>query len=276
VHLCEATIRTLPQLGVTHGTKEVVNLIRLVLRVGLDLQAVDLLQNFRLLVEQELQSELLLGLTELSRPLDFLSLVESPGIELIAQNLEVFALLGVHASLDLLFMLHFLLVAKVRLLRLQLVILVGPFLAKTISGPPSEPSADVALDFQGDCLTLFVPHGRGHILARVDNLVVTLVDVEARLLHLNSELAHHASRLGLVLVRLDLSLDFIWVEILRLVGLREGVMVSYSTPVVPETSEVGLGALLLLYLDSHDLHLVVGEADLNLELVGHDELISFD
>ena len=274
--LCEAAIGTLPQLRVAHGAEEVGNLIRLVLSVGLNLQTVNLLQNLGLLVQQELEGQLLLRLTELSGPFDFLGLVESPGVKLVTQNLEVLALLRVHSPRNLLLMLYLLLVAKVSLLRLQLVIFVGPFLAETIGGPPGEPSSDVALNLEGDCLTLFVPHGRRHILARVNNLVVTLINVEARFLHLKAELPHHARRLSFVLVGLDLSFNFIWMEVLGLVSLREGMMVSDSIPVVPETSEVGLRTLLLLYLDSHDLHLVVGEADLHLELVGHDELVGLD
>jgi hypothetical protein len=93
---------------------------------------------------------------------------------------------------------------------------------------------------------------------------------------LKAKLPHHTRRLSLVLVGLDLSLNFVRVEVLGLVSLRESVMVGDSIPVVPETSEVGLGTLLLLYLDSHDLHLVVGETDFHLELVGHNELVSFD
>jgi len=53
-------------------------------------------------------------------------------------------------------------------------------------------------------------------------------------------------------------------------------MISNPTPVVSETSKVGLRPLLLLNSYSHDFDLIVGEADLDLELVGHDELVSFD
>ena len=53
-------------------------------------------------------------------------------------------------------------------------------------------------------------------------------------------------------------------------------MVGDSGPVVPETSKVGLGSLLLFNSDSHDLDLVVSEADLNFELVGHDEFVGFN
>lgn len=64
MHLSEAAIRALPQLGVTHRPQEVVDLLLLVLRVGLNLQAVDLLQNFRFLVQEKLQGKLLLLLTK--------------------------------------------------------------------------------------------------------------------------------------------------------------------------------------------------------------------
>ena len=50
MHLSESTIGTFPELGVAHSPQEVIDLLLLVLCVGLDLQAVDLLQNFGLFV----------------------------------------------------------------------------------------------------------------------------------------------------------------------------------------------------------------------------------
>ena len=134
----------------------------------------------------------------------------------------------------------------------------------------------MALDFQGDLLSFFVPHGGGHILARVDDLIVSLVDIKARLLHLHAEFTHHLRRLGLVLIRLHLPLDFVWVEVPRLISLSEGVMVSDSCTIVSEATKVAFGPLLLLDGDGDDFDLVVGEADLNFELVGHDEFVSFN
>lgn len=53
-------------------------------------------------------------------------------------------------------------------------------------------------------------------------------------------------------------------------------MVSLAALVVSETADVWLGFALLLHLNGHNLDLVVGEADLNLEHRGHNELVSLD
>ena len=103
-----------------------------------------------------------------------------------------------------------------------------------------------------------------------------MINVEARLLHLHAKLTHHLRRLRLVLICLNLSLDLVRVEVPGLIGLGEGVMVGDSITVVAEATEIGLGALLLLNRHSHDFNLVIGEADLNLELGRHLEFISFN
>lgn len=52
MYLCVSAVRSMPQLGVTHGAKEVGDLLSFVLGVSLDFKAVDLLQNLRFLVQQ--------------------------------------------------------------------------------------------------------------------------------------------------------------------------------------------------------------------------------
>jgi len=96
------------------------------------------------------------------------------------------------------------------------------------------------------------------------------------LLHLHSKLSHHLCRLSLILVSLDLSFDFIGVEVSSLISLRESVMVSDSRAIVTETSKVALGSLLFLDSDSHDFNLIVSKADLKLKLVRHHKLISLN
>lgn len=61
-----------------------------------------------------------------------------------------------------------------------------------------------------------------------------------------------------------------------LVGLREGMMIDVARLVVTEATEVRLGPLLLLDLDVDTLDLVILHADLDLELIGHDESVSFN
>ena len=53
-------------------------------------------------------------------------------------------------------------------------------------------------------------------------------------------------------------------------------MISDSRAVVTVATEVRLGSLLLLNLDSHDFDLVVRETNLNFKLIRHDEFVSFN
>ena len=77
------------------------------------------------------------------------------------------------------------------------------------------------------------------------------------------------------------------VVVCLLVGLSECVVVSLTCLVVSITSKVGLRFLLFLNLNGHALdlkkglvgsftYLVILHSDLDLEVVGHDELVSFD
>ena len=115
----------------------------------------------------------------------------------------------------------------------------------------------MTLDLESNGFALLIPHGRGHILLGVDDLVISLINVEARLLHLNTKFAHHLGRLGLVLVCLHLSLDFVGVEVSRLISLRECMMISDTISIVSETSEVWLGSLLFFNSDSHNFNLII-------------------
>ena len=65
-------------------------------------------------------------------------------------------------------------------------------------------------------------------------------------------------------------------EVSCLIGLREGVMVRDPSAIIAEAAEVALGPLLFLYGDGHDFDLVIGEADLDLKLVRHHELVRFN
>ena len=66
MHFCESTIGTFPEFWVTHRPQEVIDLLLLVLRVSLDLQAVNLLQNLGLFVKEQLESQLFLLFAKLS------------------------------------------------------------------------------------------------------------------------------------------------------------------------------------------------------------------
>ena len=65
-------------------------------------------------------------------------------------------------------------------------------------------------------------------------------------------------------------------EVSSLISLCEGVMVSDSCTIVSEATKVAFGPLLFLDGDGDDFDLVVGEADLHFEFVGHDEFVGFN
>jgi len=116
VDLGVSAVGSLPQLGVTHGSQEVRDLFSFVFAVGLNLQLIDLLQNLGFFVQELLQSKSLFVFLQLSRILNFLCFIQSPSFELVVENFEVFALLGVHASLNLFLVLDFFLFSQLGLL----------------------------------------------------------------------------------------------------------------------------------------------------------------
>ena len=116
MHLSVATITSLPKLGVTHGPQEVANLLCFILASGLNLQSIDLLQDFSFLVQEQTEGNFLLLLLQLGGSLDLLCLIEAPSFQLIVEDFEVLVLLGMHAALNLLLVLHFLLVTQICLL----------------------------------------------------------------------------------------------------------------------------------------------------------------
>ena len=73
-----------------------------------------------------------------------------------------------------------------------------------------------------------------------------------------------------------MTLDLVRVEVAGLIGLSESMMVSDACSIISEAAKVRLWPLLLLDSNCHDFDLVVGKADLNFELVGHNKFISFN
>ena len=71
-------------------------------------------------------------------------------------------------------------------------------------------------------------------------------------------------------------LNFVRVEVSRLISLCESVMVRDSSAIISEATKVALGPLLLLHGNGNDFDLVVSKADLHLELVGHHKFVSFN
>ena len=54
------------------------------------------------------------------------------------------------------------------------------------------------------------------------------------------------------------------------------MMVSDASTIISKAAKVWLGSLLLLDGDCHNFDLVIGEADLDFELIGHNEFISLN
>lgn len=75
------------------------------------------------------------------------------------------------------------------------------------------------------------------------------------------------------MIGLHLALNFVRVEVSRLIGLSESMVVGDTVAIVAETSEVRLRALLLLDCNSDDFDLVISKADFDLKLGWHLELV---
>jgi hypothetical protein len=146
VYFRKTTITSLPQFRVGHSPQEVCNFFTFILAASLDLQAIDLLQNFDLFMQELLQSGLLLVLLKLVRCLNFLCLVKAPSFKLIVKNLKVFAFFRMHTALDFFLVLLFFLLSQIRLFQQELVITIVPFFAQRIRCSSREPSPDAALD----------------------------------------------------------------------------------------------------------------------------------
>jgi hypothetical protein len=167
------------------------------------------------------------------------------------------SLLWVHSSLDLLLVFAFFLKSKFVLFLQQFLISVISELSKSISVLPGKPCSDMTLNMQSGLLSLFLPHCTREVLLWIDDFVLSLVNIEACLLHLNTKLSHHDSRFSLILVSLYLPLIFVWVIVRTLISLCEGVVVCLTCPVVSESTEVWLLFVLLIDFNSDDLYLIV-------------------
>jgi hypothetical protein len=182
----------------------------------------------------------------------------------------------VHAALNLFLMALLFIKLEVGLAGKKLSISIIFGFSEFISTYSREPSTDAALDKESGLFALLGPHLAREVLPGVDDFIVSAVNEETSSFHLAALLSHHVRRLGLVLVSLNLALKLVGVVVGDLVGLRKGVVVVHSAAVVTETAEVGLGPLLFVNGDSHDFYLVVSHADFDLELVGHDKLVSLN
>lgn len=276
MYLCESAVGTFPKFGVRHCSEEISDLFSLIFRICLDLQSIDLLQYLGFFVQKLLHSQSLFLGIQLTAALDLFGLVESPGLQLIIQNLEVFAGLWMHAPLDLFLVLSFLLSLQLLLQSKQLVFSILLSFSQVKAAFTCKVSPDTALDIQGGLFSLLEPHDRAEVAFRVNDFIVALVQEQASFLHLSALLAHHVRRLGLVLVGLNLSLVLVWVIVDNLIRLREGMVVGNACAVVSVTAKVGFRTLLLLDFNCNDLDLVVTQANLNFKLVWHDEFVCFN
>lgn len=149
------------------------------------------MKNLGLLTKKLLQSKQLLLLIQLGRSLNLLGLIETPRFELVVEDLEVVEFLRVHASLDFSLVFGLLLLQELLLPTDELLFLVIAQLSKRVSQLASKPATDSALDVECGILTLPLPHLRGEVGPRVDDLVLSSVDIDVFLFHLGSKLSHH-------------------------------------------------------------------------------------
>lgn len=104
--------------------------------------------------------------------------------------------------------------------------------------------------------------------------------------HLNSHFSHHDCRLCFVLVCLNLSFIFFGMVICLLISLSKSVVICLTCSVVSKSTKVGFWSLLLLNFNSHTFYLnklvnlttylVILHPDLDFEVGGHHELVSFN
>lgn len=149
------------------------------------------MKNLGLLIQELLQSKQLLLLIQLGRSLNLLGLIETPSLKLVVEDFEVVEFLGVHASLDFSLVFGLLLLQELLLPTDEFLLLVITQLSKRVSEPASKPATDSALDVECGILTLPLPHLRGEVGLRVDDLVLSSVDIDVFLFHLGSKLPHH-------------------------------------------------------------------------------------
>ena len=65
-------------------------------------------------------------------------------------------------------------------------------------------------------------------------------------------------------------------EVAGLIGLSEGMVIGDARAVISEAAKVCLRPLLLLDGYCHNFDLIIGKADLDFKLVGHNEFISLN
>jgi hypothetical protein len=156
-------------------------------------QPVNLLQYFSFFIEELLQSKFFLLFIQLVASLNFLSLIKSPCFELIVKYLEVLILLRMHSAFNFFLMLFLFLHSQLFLPTNELLLLVVSDLAETVSELAGEPASHLTLNIKGGLLSLTLPHLRGEVGARIDNFVLSCVNIDIILFHLGAELTHHNS-----------------------------------------------------------------------------------
>ena len=149
------------------------------------------MKNLGLLIQELLQSKQFLLLIQFTRSFNLLSLIEAPSFKLIVEDLEVIEFLRMHTSLDFSLMFGFLLLKELVLPTDELLFFVIAQLPKRVSELASKPATDSALDVECGIFSLPLPHLRGEVALRVDDLILPSVDIDVFLFHLGSKLPHH-------------------------------------------------------------------------------------
>jgi hypothetical protein len=162
-----------------------------------------------------------------------------------------------HASFNLFFMNLLFTLLQLSLLRKQFLFSFVTCSFKGIDSFRRKPTSHTALDVQRSLLSFLGPHSAAEIPLRVNNFVVSAIDVQARLLHLTALFAHHMRRFRFVLVSLDKTFVSVRVVVSDLICLGEGMVIGDTGAIVSEATEVRLWPLLFFNVDSHNLNLVV-------------------
>mmetsp|Transcript_13761 Transcript_13761/g.29614 ORF Transcript_13761/g.29614 Transcript_13761/m.29614 type:complete len:345 (-) Transcript_13761:1089-2123(-) len=242
--------------GLTHLPESFLDAHLLVLVVGIDLEAVNGLQQLGLLVQQLLQHLLLLLLRQ-ARSLDARSLLQPPPLQLVVQDLEVSGGARVHAPLNLTPPVCVCLLLRPQLLLPQEGLALQLLAAKVGGALAADPAARVALDGAHCGRHDGQPLLRGLVAARSDESVACCVNQHSRPLHLRCCLAHcllcACGQLDSLCLTLQLGLC---IGVLGLPWrLRACMMVHCACALVLEATKVGFSVLLGVVQQNPD-HLV--------------------
>mmetsp|Transcript_82664 Transcript_82664/g.237596 ORF Transcript_82664/g.237596 Transcript_82664/m.237596 type:complete len:517 (+) Transcript_82664:63-1613(+) len=275
VHRSRLPVALRPDFGIGHRLQFFLDLGISVLRVCLNLQLVDGLQELGLPVQQLPLRRSPRRLIE-ARLCDAICLVQAPSLELLVEDVEVLEGLRVHPPL------HLALVPQVslqlpafRLLGLQLEPLV-PLLPQLVCAPAGDHASSVALDHHALLQDQRRLVGAAEIgFAGQQLKVIGGVDEEAGFRHLRAVVFLALCRPGPVLVGLHLTVkaDGMNLLLLKWCCLRDGVMKRRARLLIPEATHVRFLRDGTLHMHCDNLLRAVSIGHPELQRVRHDIIL---